>query len=534
MLGLLALLFVVYSTGFTILAPGGRWLNHVGPVPVWLDNDPGGWYIPSAHELFTSPGSMVFAGHPGLPMQITLSWLQYVLFMLGGGYQSGLSFTEWTARQLETVWVASKLLSTAAHLASFLCLYAFARALPVSERAARIATILYATAFPVLYYASRVSVEPWMVLFFCLTFLALWQYRDAWAAGRKARALAFCVLAGVAAVSAALSKVHLLGPLPLFCLGPLVFDSAPKEDSAGSLSLADRLRATAAFSGTVMAVGLVYSTVMDWESFFGMWGSVVDSSARLWAVVLGNFAPEEYVPGVATAGVFARAGATAPVRTLCELPFLALSGFGIALLARNRTAFRRYRWPLVYALGTVIIFIFRSFGSYWTGFHYLFVAFAVAAVGCGFLADRVLSHLSPSVSARKEWVALVVAALAVHGVAIWAAVDSRGRDVAEYRRLGIGALYDALESLGPDERVLVVGRRPMRNLHGLAEYRRWGRRSALIEEVENRLVRRRSLPPSEWTIEGLKRNGVTIILNARGPRAILQPVTAWQPPTRRP
>ncbi len=100
MLGLLALLFVVYSTTFTILAPGGLWMNQVGGVPLWFDSDPGGWYIPGAHELFTSPRSMVFAGHPGLPMQIALSWLQYVLFMLGGGYQSGLSFTESTARQI--------------------------------------------------------------------------------------------------------------------------------------------------------------------------------------------------------------------------------------------------------------------------------------------------------------------------------------------------------------------------------------------------------------------------------------------------
>jgi hypothetical protein len=45
MLGLLALLFVAYSTIFTILAPGRRWMNHVGGVPLWPDNDPGGWYI---------------------------------------------------------------------------------------------------------------------------------------------------------------------------------------------------------------------------------------------------------------------------------------------------------------------------------------------------------------------------------------------------------------------------------------------------------------------------------------------------------
>jgi hypothetical protein len=237
-----------------------------------------------------------------------------------------------------------------------------------------------------------------------------------------------------------------------------------------------------------------------------------------------NLAPGEYVPQIAKSGIFA----------LCELPFLVLSGLGVALLARRRVAFRRYRWPALYALGTVVIFFSRSGGRGWIGFHYLFIAIAVAAVGCGYLTDRVLLYLSPSISFRREWVALGFVALAVHGVAMWAATDSRVRDVGEYQRLGLGALYDALGSLGPGERVLVVGRRPIRNLHGLTDsYSRRGARSTLVEEVESLFVRRRSFPPSDRTTEGLTRNGVTRILDARGPTIMLRPLTAWQAPALR-
>jgi 4-amino-4-deoxy-L-arabinose transferase-like glycosyltransferase len=283
---------------------------------------------------------MVFPGHPGLPMQIGLSLVQYALYVVGGGAESGLSFTEFVARRIESVWVASKILSTLLHLLSFVLLYRFARAILGSWRAALIATILYATTFPVLFYASRVSPEPWMVAFFCLTFLAFWGYQEATARGNTRRALTMVFVAAAAAVSAALSKAHLLGLFPFFCLAPLLAESPLAGNGPGWRR---RLTAVSVFLGSAVAVTAAYSLAMDWDGFFRMWRAVTDSrgSGDSWvgalanrlSYVRGNLAPVAYLPRVSKAGVFA----------LCELPFLVVSVAGLAGIRRDPPALRRFR-----------------------------------------------------------------------------------------------------------------------------------------------------------------------------------------------
>jgi hypothetical protein len=84
-------------------------------------------------------------------------------------------------------------------------------------------------------------------------------------------------------------------------------------------------------------------------------------------------------------------------------------------------------------------------------------------------------------------------------------VDSRVRDVKEYRSLQLAAYHSATRDLGSGERVLVLGE--PRYLHGLKDGF-VGRRSALVQEVESRIVYWSALTPDERTTDSLARRGV--------------------------
>ena len=171
----LALVLLAFSTFYSSAAPCGRWKNHVLGVPLWMENDPSGSYIASAHELYTSEGGPLFPGHPGTTLQLMLLGLQRTYDAVAN--HQALTFTEFTARNIAQVTVLSKLLATVLHLVSFYLVYHFARHILCGARGARLATLGYATCFPVLYYISRVSVEPLMVIAFAGTFLAMWSSR---------------------------------------------------------------------------------------------------------------------------------------------------------------------------------------------------------------------------------------------------------------------------------------------------------------------------------------------------------------------
>jgi hypothetical protein len=532
---LLALLLLVYAAAFSALAPGGQWRNRLFDFVMWWDNDPGGWYLASAHELLSSPGSLLFEGHPALPMQIVLSLGQYLVYFAHGGPWSGLTFTESTARHLALVWWFSRLLATAAHLLSFWALRRLAREVTGSERAALAATLTYATSLPVLYYVSRISVEPWLVLFFCLTFLALWRGEEALAAGRRRRAWIAFALAGAAAVSGLYSKIHLLGPFPLFCLGPLLLPGASRPQGGLRLLSRSRLEVVAVFLVVAVLVFGLYATLMDWTNFFRLWKPEVDAGAFEngaqgggWDQALENralyfwhnFNPAAYLPARSRSGLFA----------FCELPFLLLASAAlVAFLRTHDEAARRFRWPTLYAFLTFAVWLPRSHGSGWLGFHYLVLVMVVLAVAYGRSLDRLLERLdAPGFSWRASGL-LVLGTLLLHGAALWTATDSRVQDVGIYRDARLAAYYRALAGLGPGEQILIKGKYAFR-FHGLAEsFAAPGRTSTLIAEIDGRFVRYASLEPGELTYAALRARGITRVLDVSGPVPLVMALQHWRP-----
>src|SRR5208282_1231771 len=73
------------------LAPCGGWVNEVFGSPLWNQSDPGGYYLPSAHELGRYGGRLVYPGHPGLILQVLLRLIQSALYLVGAAPGEGFS-----------------------------------------------------------------------------------------------------------------------------------------------------------------------------------------------------------------------------------------------------------------------------------------------------------------------------------------------------------------------------------------------------------------------------------------------------------
>jgi len=422
---LLAVVYLTFSGFFSSAAPCGRWKNEVFGVPLWMENDPSGSYIASAHELYTSDeldDGPLFPGHPGTTLQLLLLGVQRTYDAVAN--DQALTFTEFTARNIAQVTVLSKLLATVLHLLSFYLVYHFARGLLGASRGARLATLGYATSFPVLYYLSRVSVEPLMVSAFAGTFLAIWRCKAAAERGRHGLGSAWAAVAGFAAISGLVTKLHFFGPMPLFALAYLLVQvpSGRRLRSAGAYALASCVSL------------LLYSTALDWSELFALWtrvGQVVESATR----------SATLIPGLTPGGLF----------PLAELLFLGVAGFGLVRFFRRHHEQRgRVLWVGAYAGYSFLIWGYRvvARGFDFRCFHYLFLVMAFLAPFFGYGLSVLMERLRLS---RAVGPALV---LAIHGIALWSAVNTRRFDVEQHRILT--EVHALTPTLAPGERVVLL------------------------------------------------------------------------------
>ena len=459
-----------FAAYFSYEAPTGLWRNKVFGTDLWFENDPGGDYVASAHELFLSEQGPLFPGHPGLTLQFLLCALQHAYSWLAG--DDRFSFTEFTARHVHSVFFLSKMLVTVVHALGAYFVYRLARALEQPEAAAVAAALAYATCLPFLYYLSRISVEPLMVLFFVTTFLSLLACHRRLEDGDSRGALVSAGLAGALAVSGSFTKLNLLGPLPFFGLAYLLarggFAAAPR------VPISRRLPCLLAFAATALLVGVLYSGVMDWGDFQALWRktSGLKRFSLEWSIM-------SFVPAATADGVF----------LLSELTFLSLATAGWVRLLRRPSSVRPdLAWLSLYSCWVLTLWLYRaSTLRNLRPFHYLFLVMVLMAVSFGFVTRSMLARVRWS--PRSQWLALIAWVGVVHLGAIWSVVDSRSRDVAEYRPLR--EIHEVLGDLEPGQRIGLLDRggaslnRRVRQLHGLsAAHARRGRESLLETELQ--------------------------------------------------
>ena len=426
---LLCVALLGFSAFYSRLAPFGTWVNRIFGEPAWYEFDPASFYVSAAHELRFGEGAK-FVGHPGTPLLVLLAGVQRLLYALHGG--TALSFTEFTLRNLPSVYLASKLLITLLQLLSFWALFGFARKLLRDELAAWWAVLGYATSLPVFYYASRISVEPLMMSCFFGAFLALWHYEDLAREGREGRALLFAGLASAAAVTGAVTKLGFLAPLPGLVL--LLAGVGPRGGEQAPIGARTRAYASLVIALVGLAVLGFWSQWIDWPRFFGSWSSFPatwSAQKRAWSLL----------PAPTPAGAW----------PLCELTFVSVGFLGVLRLLRGHREQRaRLLWISACAAFGLAVFASRvALERSFLPFHYFLLTSGVLAVGFGDVSASLLRRFA----GRAPRAALVAALwlAAIHGLAIGAVVDSRRRDAAEYAVNR--PFFELLERLGPAERL---------------------------------------------------------------------------------
>lgn len=454
-----------FGAYFSYAAPTGLWKNQVFGTELWLENDPGGSYVASAHELFLSDQGPLFPGHPGTTLQLLLCALQHAYSWIAGDER--YSYTSFTARHIHRVFFLSKMLVAALHALGVYFVYRLAKALHQREGAAVAAALGYATCLPFLYYLSRISVEPLLVLFFVTTFLSLAACHRRLEAGDSTGALVSGGLAGVLAVSGSFSKLNLLGPLPFFGLAYLLARAG--FGSAARVPVSRRLPSCLAFALTALLAGLLYSRLVDWRDFQALWR---DNSGLRRLFQDWSFAA--LLPAADADGFF----------LLSELVFLGLAAVGwVALLRRPSPAKPDFAWLSLYSCWVIMLWSYRvaTLGNL-RPFHYLLPVMVLAAVSFGSVTHGMLAR--SRWSRRNRWIALVAWVGLVHLGAIWSVTDSRSRDAALYQPLR--EVHAVLGDLEPGQRVGLLDRggplgRRLRHMHGLSATHAQGERESLLE-----------------------------------------------------
>jgi len=426
-------LIVASAALFSYGAPCGIWTNSALGQSFWFENDPGGWYLESAHELAAGVPPL-FPGHPGTPLQIALWCVQHLGHALFA--TPGVDAATFVAQHLAVFCAASKVLVSLCHLASFALLYLVARRLLRDRNAALGATLLYASSFPVLFYLSRISVEPFAIGCLLATLLAAWRARDGLAAGQRATALGFAGVAALIAVTGVCSKFVLCLPLPLVGLACALLP--PRAERPPSRAL--RLAMIAVYLGCALAATLALSQLVDWGQFFGLWRQVIaNEAARVpaWQAAtelptadqplrgvlrrIAGFPIRSYLPGATTA-------AWNSVFLACEWLLLIGAGLGAVLwVKRERTARRDLLW-----LGLLAGWSIPCWLVNWA-FHYLFVVVCVGALTAAYLLTLPRPRRWTGWSGQRSLAALGAALAIVHGLAVYAAIDSRLADMRAFR-----------------------------------------------------------------------------------------------------
>jgi hypothetical protein len=395
---------------FSALAPTGSWINQVHDTAVWYENDPGGYYLASAHEAFPPKGSLTFYGHPGVPLQLLLCAIQWLFFAVAR--RDGMGFSAVCARHLPAIFTLSKLAMTAAHLAAIGALYRFSRRWLETPRARAIAIGAYATSFPVLYYISRISPEPFAVLFFLLTFLFLWR-------AQETGAVRPAVVSGACAIAGVFSKFHLLFLLPW--VAPALLWATTRDPRRG-------LRQLLGYAAGALGCAALIAPFFSPRQFLANWVAVARQSpgahvSAAGSFAIGGFSPLALIPSVSNLSGFF---------FYFELPFVLCAAWGIALLWLRR-ADRRPDLVAVAAVvsGSLLTWFFRAWElKSFFGFHYLFLALAVGSLGVAETCDRLFRE-----NGTRWDRAIVFGALFVlHQAACWSVLDSRARDIHKYRR----------------------------------------------------------------------------------------------------
>jgi 4-amino-4-deoxy-L-arabinose transferase-like glycosyltransferase len=417
-----------------------------------------------------------------LTLQLFLYLLLRACFVFSSAFSRGIPFEVFIAGNIHRLFALSEVAVTTLHLLSLLALYRFARKLLVGRPAALLAVLAYATSFPALYYASRISPEPLLVTFYLLTFVCIWNYQEHIDAWRFLPAFTFVAMAGLCSTAAFFTKVHLAGLLIPFATLQILLQKQGTPNAKSSWALT-HIPGTLLFLLSSCAGLLLGSLKVDWALFWRYYyayapganpsASDYDSSVSSWA----NYV--HAVPGMATSlakripqffGLYATCSTYEGLFAIAECVFLLSAVLGLVMLWKHQPRIRtRVSWLLLYWLIMLPVLIHRG------NFHYYFAVMAIASVFCAhFLWEFIRRRTRDNTGGRRQFRWAVLSVVLIHAVAIVFYVNTRYHDVLSYRETWL-PYYEALDQLNYGERIalLVPDHQippPLWHIHGIYPY----------------------------------------------------------------
>jgi hypothetical protein len=188
---------------------------------------------------------------------------------------------------------------------------------------------------------------------------------------------------------------------------------------------------------------------------------------------------------------------------LCELPLVIAASLGACSYYRRHPEVRsRILWVALMTAYTVLVWGYRA--ALWEGnfhgFHYLFLFTAWASIFFGHASDAVIERILP-LAPRHDLALTALWLFLFHNVAIWAAIDTRFRDLLLYKQ--VKPFHDAYSSwaLTGKGRIAIIGANDffqLKQIHGLYIDRPHevnSRKSLLAGEYERHFVLVRKSEP---------------------------------------
>lgn len=461
----LSCVYLLFSTIFSCLAPIGSWVNVALGTYFWGEYDPTAHYVGSAlHLVSAKPFIYYYSGHPGLTLQLLIfftSKLYYACYLLIGGDEEFFAFA---ARNIKNIFIISKIAVTFTHILSFYILYEFTLKLLKDERAAVFSALGYATSFPVLYYLSRISTEPLIVIFFMLSIMAFWSYQERILEGELKKLLVPIILLALYSSAGFYTKIHLLGLLPIFILIGILWGSTL---DGTKVPITKRLQSSGLFLLFISPLMYLMGLKINWEEFFTTWfqhipgehiyneGQSVIENVLATLSRIGNISGgyvkmiqkfftvrlPEYMT-VTKNGVF----------TLTEFPFILIGVVGLYVFWRyNKDQRNKLLTPLLYAVLIIPIFIIRP------GWHYLFISLIIISVFFGYTVSLFSEKILEKEASRNKLLIALLFLVILHFASMFTVVDSRLTDAAIYKRV-TAPYYEGLGKIKPGERVAILSK----------------------------------------------------------------------------
>jgi hypothetical protein len=510
---------LVLSAVTSYLAPCGFWTNHVFSVPFWHHGDPAGFYFGAAVHFFGPDRSSV--GHPGLTLQL---FLHLILRAFHAGHWFAgerVAFETFTAKNIHWLFFICEVAVTALHVLSFYVLYRFARRLLADRSACLLAVLAYATMFPTLFYLSRISPEPLLLVFFLWTIISVWNLQEHAAAGERGKAYLSAVSAALCAAAAFYTKIHLAGLLIPFIFFQILFEKHARDDAIPR-RLRSRLPMAALFAASAGLVLWVGSLQLDWHAFARysydyMPGrdSASDACGAIAPDYLGAIQRTPaylasrvpvflklYTMGSTYEGVFA----------LAECLSLVCALLGLLMYLRVHPGSRsRIAWLAAYWVLMAPVLIHRA------SFHYYFFPLALGSIFMGYLIWEWVAHVTSNSERRRFWVG-ALAILMLHAAAIVFYGNSRRQDAGFYRAQWL-PYHQALDQLSYGQRIAVVTpdpqvSPPLWHVHGI--YPQLIPPSTALQRAFEELFLFLPAEPDQATAEQ-NRVGVVLSFTAGGP-----------------